>query len=74
MKGQNESAKDTTRPGTARGSLESAAHDTGRDAQASPGHDATTSERSARIGAEQQRLRDWAKQNGKLRGQPPARQ
>ena len=57
--------------GPVKGSVESAAHDTGRNAEASPGHDATGAERAQRIAVEQQRLKEWAAANGKLKGKLP---
>jgi hypothetical protein len=58
-------------PGRSPGLIESACVETGRGAEAIPGHDATSSERGARVAAEQQRLRAWAEANGKLRGKLP---
>lgn len=60
-----------TRSGGPEGSLESAAHDTGGGAQATAGHDAPQSARTARIATEQQRLRQWAEAHGKLGGKLP---
>jgi hypothetical protein len=75
LKGENEPRTEPqdhpTRSGGAKGSLESAAHDTSGDARTSPGHDASLIERRSRISAEEGRLRKWAKENGKLGGNLP---
>ena len=72
LKGENDSKSDhSQRSGDAKGSLESAAHDTSGDARTVPGHDATLAERGARISAEEGRLRNWAEENGKLGGKLP---
>ena len=63
--------EDSDRRRAIKGSPESAAHDTGRGTETVPGHDASAPERAARIAVEQQRLRDWAKDNGKLKGKLP---
>jgi len=53
------------------GLIESACIETGQGEETTPGHDATSSERKARIAIEQQRLRAWAEANGKLKGKLP---
>jgi hypothetical protein len=58
-------------PGRSPGLIESACIETGRGAEQIPSHDATASERGARISVEQQRLRAWAETNGKLKGKVP---
>ena len=50
----------------ARRTLESAAHFTRGGGEAAPGHDADHASRAGRIEAEQRRLIQWAKENGKL--------
>jgi hypothetical protein len=58
-------------PGRVKGSIESAAHDTGGGAESSPGHDASFGERGSRVSGEQKRLKTWAEENGKLGGKLP---
>ena len=64
---QNESNNPPHRPGgRAEIPPESAAHYTGRGAETTPGHDTPFAARAARIRTEQQRLRQWAEEHGKL--------
>jgi len=51
--------------------LESAAHDIGRGAETIPGHDASLGERQERIRIERRRLKEWAEEEGKLKGKLP---
>lgn len=64
---RTKSAKHSAGSGPTSGSVESAAHDIGRGSETSPGHDTSAPERTARIADEQQRLRQWASNNGKLK-------
>ena len=66
MKEKNE-RQNSIRRNAAQKSLESAAHDTGRGAETTPGHDASHAERAQRVAVEQRRLREWAKENHKLK-------
>jgi hypothetical protein len=67
MKPQHEQ-QDSIRHRAAQESLESATHDTGRGAEATPGHDTPHAERTQRLAVEQRRLKEWAETKGKLKG------
>jgi hypothetical protein len=63
--------KNPKQSGPIKGSLESALHHIGGGAETTPDHDSSLAARRERVARERRALREWAEENGKLKGKFP---
>jgi hypothetical protein len=70
-KGISNEPKNPKRSGPAEGSIESALHHVGGGVETAPDHDSSLTARRERVARERRALREWAEENGKLKGKLP---